>query len=62
MLAEWERKHPGRAETMFRAISNVMPSQLADTKLFDFAALDAVADSPQSDAHAWLADSEPESG
>ena len=59
MLAEWERKHPGRAETMFRAISNVMPSQLADTTLFDFAALDAVADLPRPDAHAWLADADP---
>jgi tRNA 2-thiocytidine biosynthesis protein TtcA len=62
MLAEWERKHPGRSETIFRAISNVMPSQLADTTLFDFAALDAVADSPLPDAHAWLADSDSESG
>jgi tRNA 2-thiocytidine biosynthesis protein TtcA len=58
MLAEWERKHPGRAETMFRAISNVMPSQLADTKLFDFAALDAVADLSRLDAEAWLADAD----
>ena len=64
MLAEWECKHPGRAETMFRAISNVMPSQLADTKLFDFSALDADTDPDRqrADAHAWLADSEPESG
>jgi tRNA 2-thiocytidine biosynthesis protein TtcA len=59
MLAEWERKHPGRAETMFRAISNVMPSQLADTSLFDFAALDSAAGSARSDAHAWLADADP---
>jgi tRNA 2-thiocytidine biosynthesis protein TtcA len=61
MLVDWERKHPGRAETMFRAISNVMPSQLADTKLFDFAALDA-PDSSRPDIHAWLADSDSESG
>ena len=54
MLAEWEKKHPGRIETIFRAIANVMPSQLADAKLFDFAALDG--DRPRADAHAWLAD------
>ena len=62
MLADWERRHPGRIETIFRAISNVMPSQLADSSLFDFAALDSAADSARPDAHAWLADAGPESG
>lgn len=56
MLAEWKRKHPGRVETIFRAIANVMPSQLADTKLFDFAGLDG--DRSHADVHAWLADSD----
>jgi tRNA 2-thiocytidine biosynthesis protein TtcA len=61
MLAEWEKKHPGRIETIFRAIANVAPSQLADTKLFDFAGLDG--DGTGADAHAWLADhSAPDSG
>ena len=41
MLAEWERQYPGRIETIFRAIGNVAPSQLADRELFDFAALNA---------------------
>ncbi|MEM6544828.1 MAG: tRNA 2-thiocytidine(32) synthetase TtcA [Pseudomonadota bacterium] len=44
MLAGWERDYPGRTETIFRAISNVAPSQLADRKLFDFLALDGKAD------------------
>jgi tRNA 2-thiocytidine biosynthesis protein TtcA len=39
MLADWERLHPGRVETIFRAIGNVAPSQLADPELFDFAEL-----------------------
>ena len=39
MLAAWEREYPGRTETIFRSIRNVAPSQLADTKLFDFASL-----------------------
>jgi len=39
MLAEWERQFPGRTETIFRAIRNVSPSQLADVDLFDFASL-----------------------
>ncbi|MCE8037769.1 tRNA 2-thiocytidine(32) synthetase TtcA [Halomonas sp. MCCC 1A11062] len=41
MLAEWERKNPGRLETMFKAVTNVAPSQLADRELFDFAGLEA---------------------
>jgi tRNA 2-thiocytidine biosynthesis protein TtcA len=39
MLADWEKQYPGRTETIFRAIRNVAPSQLADTQLFDFNAL-----------------------
>ncbi|RLA49061.1 MAG: tRNA 2-thiocytidine(32) synthetase TtcA [Gammaproteobacteria bacterium] len=36
MLAGWEREYPGRTETIFRGIRNVSPSQLGDSKLFDF--------------------------
>jgi len=36
MLADWQRRHPGRIENIFRAIANVSPSQLADRELFDF--------------------------
>ncbi len=39
MLRDWERQYPGRTETIFRAIRNVAPSQLADTELFDFHSL-----------------------
>jgi len=39
MLQGWERQHPGRLETIFAAIKNVAPSQLADTDLFDFSNL-----------------------
>lgn len=41
MLAEWDKKHPGRLESMFKAVSNVAPSQLADRALFDFEGLEA---------------------
>lgn len=41
MLADWERVQPGRSENIFRALTNVAPSQLADRDLFDFAALRA---------------------
>lgn len=36
MMQDWDRRFPGRLETMFRALCNVVPSHLADTKLFDF--------------------------
>jgi tRNA 2-thiocytidine biosynthesis protein TtcA len=41
MLHEWERRHPGRLDNMLRALCNVVPSHLADSKLFDFAGLAA---------------------
>jgi tRNA 2-thiocytidine biosynthesis protein TtcA len=39
MLVAWEREYPGRSEKIFRAMTNVAPSHLADTDLFDFRAL-----------------------
>jgi tRNA 2-thiocytidine biosynthesis protein TtcA len=39
MLQQWERKFPGRVESIFRSIQNVGPSHLADRGLFDFANL-----------------------
>jgi tRNA 2-thiocytidine biosynthesis protein TtcA len=53
MLAEWERKHPGRIDQIFRGIGDVRPSQLADRGLFDFATLGARS-AVAPDAAAWL--------
>lgn len=39
MLAEWEKQTPGRTENIFRALTRVDPSQLADPALFDFVGL-----------------------
>jgi tRNA 2-thiocytidine biosynthesis protein TtcA len=39
MLRDWEKQFPGRIESIFRAIQNVAPSQLADRELFDFGSL-----------------------
>ncbi|WP_113626053.1 tRNA 2-thiocytidine(32) synthetase TtcA [Pectobacterium peruviense] len=36
MLRDWDKRHPGRIETMFSAMQNVVPSHLADHALFDF--------------------------
>lgn len=40
MLNAWDKQFPGRIETMFRAMQNVVPSHLADFDLFDFKSID----------------------
>ena len=39
MLYSWDVKYPGRAETIFRALSNAAPYHLMDISLFDFSGL-----------------------
>lgn len=39
MLQDWDRKTPGRVDSIFRSLQNVQPSQLADRNLFDFTSL-----------------------
>lgn len=39
MLENWERVHPGRVESIFTAMKNVVPSHLADASLFPFKSL-----------------------
>ncbi|MEI6067168.1 MAG: tRNA 2-thiocytidine(32) synthetase TtcA [Methylococcaceae bacterium] len=39
MLTSWDKQFPGRLETIFTSLQNVVPSQLADRQLFDFAGL-----------------------
>ena len=39
MLREWEKKYPGRLETMFNALANVVPTHLLDRALNDFASI-----------------------
>ena len=36
MLQQWDKQQPGRIENIFAAVQNIAPSQLADTRLFDF--------------------------
>ena len=39
MLNDWERRFPGRIESMFQALGNVVPSHLLDPKLYPFKGL-----------------------
>lgn len=41
MLRQWDRQYPGRIESMFTAMQNVVPSHLADNALFDFKSIAA---------------------
>ncbi|SES71035.1 tRNA 2-thiocytidine(32) synthetase TtcA [Thalassotalea agarivorans] len=44
MLQLWDKQHPGRIESMFRALTNVVPSHLADFSLYDFKGLQATGE------------------
>ena len=39
MMQDWDRRYPGRTESVFTAMQNVVPSHLADAGLFDFKGL-----------------------
>lgn len=39
MLRDWEQRYPGRTESIFSSLRNVVPSHLADADAFDFASL-----------------------
>lgn len=39
MLRDWELQYPGRADIMFKALQNMVPSHLMDHKHFEFAQL-----------------------
>lgn len=44
MLRQWDNEHPKRLASMFKALQNVAPSQLADRQLFDFESLTRTMD------------------
>lgn len=50
MLSDWDKRFPGRIDTMFSALKNIIPSHLADTNLFDFKGLAATGEfNPEGD-------------
>ena len=36
LLRDWEKRFPGRVETVFTALQNITPSHMPDRQLFDF--------------------------
>jgi len=71
LLREWEKRFPGRVESIFTSLSSVAPSHLMDRTLFDFGQLEAnpaadgdiaFDDEPCADVSAlrMFADSEPD--
>ena len=62
MLHTWESLHPGRTETIFSAIKNVIPSQLADVNLFDFVGLKTDPEADVDNSIDLLAISQPAQG
>jgi len=36
MMAEWDSRYPGRTESVFSALQNVVPSHLADNALYNY--------------------------
>ena len=39
MMEDWDKRFPGRTEAVLTALQNVVPSHLADNRVFDFAGL-----------------------
>ncbi len=48
MLRDWDKRFPGRIESMSRAMQNVTPSHLVDGKLYDFKSI-TTSDGPVKD-------------
>ena len=46
LLQEWEKRHPGRLETILTGLQNVRPSHLLDRQQFAFSAMDARSRAP----------------
>lgn len=57
MLSEWDKRFPGRIESLFTAMQNVTPSHLVDANLFDFRAVTATGEADENGD--WAFDAPP---
>ena len=62
MLQEWEKKFPGRIESMFSALQNVVPSHLMDGSRYDFKGLRPTCVASEDGDQAFDAPSFPPAG
>lgn len=62
MLHAWELEQPGRVNNIFRAITNVEPSHLADTNLYDFKNLSQAATDDEDPLFGDIAEKEKPEG
>jgi len=53
MLREWDKRFPGRIDNLFRSLQNVVPSHLADSRLYDFTGLKASGQPDPDGDHAF---------
>ena len=60
MIAQWEKRHPGRTENSFNALARITPSHLMDRSIFDFAGLQPTGRPDPDGDHAFDEDSLPD--
>lgn len=60
MLNDWDKRFPGRIESLFTAMQNVAPSHLADAALFDFKEVEATGVADENGDTAFDAPALPE--
>ena len=56
LLREWEKRFPGRVETVLTALQNITPSHMLDRQLFNFKAVSATGQSRPDGDKAFDAD------
>jgi tRNA 2-thiocytidine biosynthesis protein TtcA len=53
LLREWEKRFPGRVETILTSLQNITPSHMLDRELYDFAAVTATGHADPSGDQAF---------
>jgi tRNA 2-thiocytidine biosynthesis protein TtcA len=54
MLNEWDKQKPGRVETIFTSMQNIVPSHLLDTDAYEFKKFGEPQDISTPDSDDWL--------
>ena len=53
LLRDWDQRFPGSRDSMFAALSNVLPSHLLDRRQYDFGSLQPSAQTVPIESDAW---------